>query len=194
MCIQSLIYLIPLCHRAPLFSKNYSKTHHWATLLHWVTCSFITTNSYCYLFGLNHTYTTVVLRISTFHHWKQSLTSALFTLLGEPAFLKKTKGWVILKSWVVTVTAWSHHKSGSVYSCSRQSHWKAEWNDECHRSNITNIWRSSLHKNIQCVSKWKQKIKFQDEKEKKKLNPVCSHASSSKRLYSQCQLTNFKQL
>lgn len=33
---------IPLRYRSPLVSKNYKKTHYWALLLHWLTCSFIT--------------------------------------------------------------------------------------------------------------------------------------------------------
>lgn len=43
---KSLIYLLLLCHRASLWYKNYFKKNHWATRLHWLTCSLITINTH----------------------------------------------------------------------------------------------------------------------------------------------------
>ena len=55
VCIQSLIYYIPLWQRAPLLSKKTIKTLQLVTLLHWVTCSFITGNTLVYLDSISHT-------------------------------------------------------------------------------------------------------------------------------------------
>lgn len=44
LCVyQSLMHLPPLCHRAPLLSKNTSMS---GTLLHWLASSFITINTH----------------------------------------------------------------------------------------------------------------------------------------------------
>ncbi len=65
LCVRhGLIYLLPLCHRAALLSKKLLKTHQWATLLLWVTCSFITMNTDTHTDIHTHTHThthTVVL-------------------------------------------------------------------------------------------------------------------------------------
>ncbi len=55
LCIQNLTRLLPLSHRAPLLSKL--KTHQWATLLHRLTCSFITMNTHTvvYFVSILHT-------------------------------------------------------------------------------------------------------------------------------------------
>lgn len=55
MCIQSLIYLIPYIYWAPSLSKKLLKTHLWATLLHWVTCSIINTNTVVYFDSIQQT-------------------------------------------------------------------------------------------------------------------------------------------
>lgn len=67
LCIQSVISLIFLCHKAPSMYKNYLKTHQWASPLHWVQwCGFITTNhSHCSLFWVIPTYNVLLPEILT---------------------------------------------------------------------------------------------------------------------------------
>ena len=43
------LYLLPLCHIASLFSKNYYKHFSESQLFQWVTCSFITKNRYVFV-------------------------------------------------------------------------------------------------------------------------------------------------
>lgn len=57
VCIISLLYLLPL--GAPLSSIKWLKTHQRATLLHRVTCSFITMSTHTSLFWFNAIYSTL---------------------------------------------------------------------------------------------------------------------------------------
>lgn len=50
VCVHSLISLIPLCQT--------SRIHHWGTLLHWVTCSFIDMNAHTVVYFVSITHTT----------------------------------------------------------------------------------------------------------------------------------------
>ncbi len=88
-------YVLSLCaiELHCCLTRKLLKTHQWATLLHWLTCSFITTNTHCSLYWLKPTYTVLLphtqqsikcgfihvkIIVTIFICWKKFPTNTLF--------------------------------------------------------------------------------------------------------------------